>query len=218
MRIGMPTNKRTNNMANASLTAPTLLDRLRPEGARAALLTRIGAVVAGTLILAISAQIKIPFIPVPATLQTLAVAVLAASLGARLGVATVALYIVEGLAGLPVFAGGGGLHYVFSPTFGFIAGWLVMALIIGRAADLGASRKVLPLFGAMALGDVFAFVTGYLWLVAMSGGAAWIDQSNVLGSAFDIAVRPFIVWDVLKMAFAALTITGGWALVASRKS
>ena len=76
----------------------------------------------GTVLLAIAAQIKVPVMPVPVTLQSLLVALFAAAFGWRIGVATVALYIIEGLSGLPVFAGGGGPLYVLSPTFGFILG------------------------------------------------------------------------------------------------
>ena len=94
-----------------------------------------------------------------------------------------------------------------------------MAFVIGRAADLGASRKLLPMFLAAVVGDAVAFVFGFAWLLGVSAlilqqGAAlpsWLDQSNLLASAFNGAVKPFIVWDIVKMAFAALTVTGIWA-------
>jgi biotin transport system substrate-specific component len=177
----------------------------------------LATIVVATLLLAAAAHVRIPFIPVPATLQSLAVALIAAALGARLGVATIVLYTIEGLSGLPVFTNGGGAAYVFSPTFGFILGWVPMALIIGMAADRGLSKRIVPLALVMIAADAVSFVFGYAWLVAMSGGASWIDQANVLGSAFDIAVKPFLVWDGLKMALAAVTIAGGWQLLRSRK-
>lgn len=204
-------------MATLLATPNTLFGAVQPQSSTARTLTSLAVIVAGTVLLALAARVQIPFIPVPATLQSMTVALLAAAFGWRIGVATVALYIVEGLAGLPVFAGGGGAHYVFSPTFGFIVGWLAMAAIIGKAADTGWSKSVLPLFGAMVIGDAVSFVFGFVWLVAMAGGATWIDQSNVLGSAYAAAVEPFVIWDVLKMAFAALTIAGGWQLLKSRK-
>jgi len=205
-------------MATQIATPQTLLGTLQPQSRTAQALFAVAVTVLGTVLLTVSAKIAIPFIPVPATFQSMTVAVLAAAFGWRIGVATVALYIAQGLAGLPVFAGGGGVAYVFSPTFGFIVGWLVMAFAIGWAADRGLSQKILPLFAVMIAGDALSFVFGYSWLVAMSGGAAWIDQANVLGSAFAAAVEPFIVWDILKMAFAALTVAGGWALLSGRKS
>ncbi len=205
-------------MGTLFATPNTLLGSLLPAGRSAQTLTNIAVVVLGTIALTISAKIAIPFIPVPATFQSMVVAILAAAFGWRIAVATVALYIVEGLSGLPVFASGGGAAYVFSPTFGFIVGWLLMALVIGWGADRGLSKSILPLFALMVAGDAISFVLGYGWLVAMSGGAAWIDQANVLGSAFDIAVKPFLIWDGLKMALAALTVAGGWALLKSRQT
>jgi biotin transport system substrate-specific component len=203
-----------------TLTTPnTILGTLQPKGDAAKLVTNLVTVVMGSLLLAISARISVPVMPVPVTLQTLAVAVIAAGFGWRIGVATVALYIAEGLSGLPVFATGGGLDYITRPSFGFIVGYLPMAFIIGRAADLGASRKLLPMFLAAVVGDAVAFVFGFAWLLGISAlilqqGAAlpgWLDQSNLLASAFNGAVKPFIVWDIVKMAFAALTVTGIWA-------
>jgi biotin transport system substrate-specific component len=204
-------------MATTYATPNTLLGSLGTPSRPLRLAGAFGVIVLGTILLALSAHVRIPFIPVPATLQSLTVALIAAAFGARLGVATIALYIVEGLSGLPVFTNGGGLAYVFSPTFGFIVGWLAMALIIGAAADRGLSRHILPLAAIMVLGNAVSFVFGYAWLVAMSGGATWIDQANVLASAFDIAVKPFLVWDGLKMALAAVTIAGGWQFFKSRQ-
>lgn len=204
-------------MATLFATPNTLLGTAEPRTQSAKLLTAFAIAFVGTIVLTISAKVQIPFIPVPATFQTFAVAALAAAFGWRIGLATVALYLVEGLSGLPVFASGGGIGYVLSPTFGFLLSYIPMAFIIGYAADKGVSKKTLALFAVMLAADVVVFVMGYAWLVMLAGGASWIDQSNVLGSAFNIAVKPFIVWDALKMAFAALTVTGGWALVRNLK-
>ena len=201
----------------ATVTTPnTVLGVLLPKEGSARLLANLATVVIGTLLLTLSARISVPVWPVPVTLQTFAVAVLAAAFGWRIGVATVALYILEGLAGLPVFATGGGPAYILGPTGGFIIGWLPMAYVIGLAADRGASGKVLPLFLAMLAGDAIVFILGFVWLLAMGASAAWIDQSNLVVSAFEKAVQPFILWDILKMALAALTVTGLWRLLRRR--
>jgi len=206
-------------MAMTLTTPNTLLGTLQPKGDAARLASNIATVVLGTVLLTIAAKTQVPTWPVPVTLQSMAVAGLAAAFGARIGMATIALYILEGLAGLPVFAGAGaGAAYILGPTGGFIIGWLLMAYVIGRAADTGASRNFPKLFGAMILGNALSFTLGFVWLAAMAGSAGWIDQSNVLGSAFAKAVQPFIIWDVLKMALAALTIVGGWQLIKSRKA
>lgn len=201
-----------------TLTTPnTLLGVFQPKGDTAKLVSSLATVVLGTLLLTICAKINVPVWPVPVTLQSFAVAALAAAFGARIGVATVALYLVEGALGLPVFATGGGLAYLMGPTSGFLFGFLVMAAIIGFAADRGASGKPLTLFAAMLAGGAVMFALGFAWLLAMAGQAGWLDQTNVVGSAFAKAVQPFIIWDVLKMALAALTVTGIWGLFAAKR-
>src|SRR6218665_548069 len=196
-----------------TLTTPnTLLGVFQPKGDAARLASNLATVVLGTLLITLSAKINVPVWPVPVTLQGFAIATLAAAFGLRIGVATVALYLLEGALGLPVFATGGGLSYLVGPTGGFLLGFLMMAAIIGYAADRGASGKPLTLFVAMVAGDAVLFALGFSWLVTLSGNGGWIDQTNVVASAFAGAVQPFIIWDVLKMALAALTVTGAWSI------
>ena len=201
-----------------TLTTPnTLLGVFQPKGDAARLVSNILTVVLGTLLITICAKINVPVWPVPVTLQSFAIAALAAALGLRIGVATVALYLIEGAAGLPVFAGASaGIPYLMGPTGGFLIGFLLLAAIVGYAADRGASGKPLSLFAAMLAGDAVLFVLGFAWLLLMAGQAQWIDQTNVVASAFAKAVQPFIIWDILKMALAALTVTGAWNLFAKR--
>lgn len=201
-------------MAMTFATTNTLLGTLQPKSRAAQAITAIAVAFLGSILLTLSAKVSVPVWPVPVTLQSLAVAAIAAAFGARIGVATVALYIGQGLAGLPVFAGAfAGPAYLLGPTGGFILAWLPMAFIIGYAADKGYSRKFLPLFAAMVAAAALQFVAGFGWLLMLSGQAGWIDQSAPVLSAYKGAVEPFIVWDVLKMAFAALTVVGGWAFL-----
>ncbi len=210
-----------------TLTTPnTLLGTFQPKAGAARVWASIATVILGTVLLTLSAKISVPVQPIPVTLQTLAVAVLAAAFGWRIGVATVALYLVEGLAGLPVFASGGGIDYIFRPSFGFLVGYLPMAAIIGYASDRGASRNVIALFAVLVLGDAVAFLFGFAWLMVVinmlvTSGAAlpsWpaLDPHNLIGSAFDGAVKPFVIWDLVKMAFAAITVAGAWRLFKRR--
>ncbi len=205
-----------------TLTTPnTVLGVLSPKSQSARLAANIATVVVGSLILAVSARISVPVQPVPVTLQTLAVAALAAGFGWRIGVATVALYLLQGLAGLPVFATGGGIDYVLRPSFGFLVGYLPMAYIIGRAADLGASKRIALLFLAMIVGDAVAFAFGFSWLLVVAnimiqagaGLPGWLEAGNLIATGWNGAVAPFVMWDVLKMAFAALSIVGIWKLM-----
>lgn len=201
-----------------TLTTPnTLLGMVQPKGKAAGLAINAAIVVLGTLLITAAAKINVPVWPVPVTLQSFAIAALAAGFGMRIGLATVALYLLEGASGLPVFATGGGAAYLLGPTGGFLVGFLVMAALIGHAADRGASGRPLALFGAMLAANAVMFTFGFAWLVAMAGQAAWVDQADVIGSAFAKAVQPFLVWDILKMAFAALTVTGLWGLFARKR-
>ena len=103
-------------------------------------------VLIGTAVLTLSAKIQVPFWPVPITLQTLAVMLIAATYGSRLAVATMLAYIAEGALGLPVFANTppqiAGPAYLIGPTAGYIWGYVAAAAIIGFAADRGWSRSV----------------------------------------------------------------------------
>jgi biotin transport system substrate-specific component len=201
-----------------TLTTPnTILGVLEPKSQTTRLLSNLVIVVLGTALITLAAKINVPTWPVPVTLQSFAVAALAAAFGARIGLATVALYLLEGAAGLPVFAGAtAGIPYLLGPTGGFLLGFLPMAFIIGYAADRGASGKPVALFIAMLAGEVVLFALGFLWLVTLGAGASWLDATNVIGSGFAKAVQPFLVWDALKMLFAALTVTGVWAIAKRR--
>ena len=201
----------------ASLTTPnTILGVLTPKSQISRLVSNIVVVIAGTLLLAIASAIKVPLYPVPVNLATLAVAILAGAFGWRIGVATVVLYIAEGLSGLPVFSFGGGWTYILAPSFGFILAYVPMAYIIGLAADRGASGRLGLLFVTMLIADAVLFALGFLWLAAVLSISKGVPVTAVLGGAFDGAVKPFIVWDILKMALAAVTVAGGWQLTKKR--
>jgi biotin transport system substrate-specific component len=201
-----------------TLTTPnTLLGVFQPKGAVTKLAINAVTVVLGTLLITAAAKINVPVWPVPVTLQSFAIAALAAGFGMRIGVATVALYLLQGAMGLPVFATGGGLPYLVGPTGGFLLGFLAQAAIVGYAADRGASSRPFTLFGAMLAATAVLYTFGFVWLLTLAGQAAWVDQTNVLASAWAGAVQPFVVWDILKMALAALTVTGLWGVFASKR-
>jgi biotin transport system substrate-specific component len=200
-----------------TLTTPnTILGVLEPKSGATRLVSNVFTVLLGTVLITLAAKINVPTWPVPVTLQSFAVAALAAAFGWRIGVATVVAYLLEGAAGLPVFATGGGMAYLVGPTGGFLLGFIPMAYVIGRAADLGASGRVGMLLLAMLIGDAVLFALGFLWLLTLGSAAAWIDQTNIVGSAFAKAVQPFLIWDGLKMLFAALTVTGIFTLAKRR--
>ena len=199
------------NGAGRAALAETLL----PEGVARA----VGAVllvIAGTAILAISAKIKVPFWPVPMTLQTLAIMALAAAYGSRLAVITVVAYLAEGLIGLPVFTNTppaiAGPAYFLGPTGGFLIGFVALAFIVGMAADRGWSRSFAKLFAAMVVADIVVFVLGFVWLAwfaALSNGASGLG----IATALSAGVAPFLLADLLKIVLAALAVPAVWGLV-----
>ena len=165
----------------------------------------VGLAIAGSLLLAISAQLKVQLGPVPFTFQTLVLLLIAAGYGRNLAVGTVLLYFAEGLAGLPVFANGAGPAVFVGPTAGFLAGFVVCAAVVGEASDRGLDRSPLTLAPAMLIGIGLLFALGWAWLASGFGlGAekAWLG-----------GVQPFIVGDLIKIAIAALAIPAGWSLL-----
>lgn len=198
---------RTESPPAASLAVALWPERVNP------LVRNVLLVVLGTAFLALSAKIQVPFWPVPLTLTTLAVMLLAAAYGSRLAVVTVAAYIAEGLAGLPVFAGAAaGPAYLVGPTAGFIWGYLPAALVIGLAADRGWDRSPLRLGLVMLVGDALIFLLGFLWLAFF---ATFPDGSVGRGAAAAFAggVQPFLLGDAIKIALAACLIPAGWVLL-----
>ncbi len=163
-------------------------------------------VVAGSALLWLSAKVQVPFWPVPMTLQVLAVLGLAAALGARLGVATVALYLAEGAAGLPVFAGtplkGLGISYMMGPTGGYLLGFLLAALFVGALAERGLTKRPVALFFTMLAGLALIYAPGLAWLAQFTG---W-EKSVTLG------FMPFILSDLLKIGIATLAFPAFWGL------
>jgi biotin transport system substrate-specific component len=161
---------------------------------------------AGALVITVAAKIQVPFWPVPMTLQTLAIFAIASAFGMRLAVATMGLYLLQGAAGFPVFAGtpekGIGLAYMAGPTGGYLLGFLVMAAIAGWAADRGWSRNPLKLGAAMLAGEAIMLVLGALWLGHLFG------TEKILA----YGVGPFIVTDLVKLAIAACLVPALWPL------
>ena len=190
-----------------------LAETLLPEGA-ARLISAVLLVVAGTMLLAIAAKIKVPFFPVPMTLQTLAVLAIAATFGSRLAVITVLAYLAQGAMGLPVFTNTppavAGPAYLLGPTGGFLLGFVVMAFVVGKAADRGWGRSFPKMLGVMLATEVAMMALGFAWL-------AWfLATANGTGlgvaGAFSAGVAPFILGDLLKVLLAAAAVPAVWRL------
>ncbi len=164
--------------------------------------------VLGSMALWVSAKIQVPFYPVPITMQTFVVLAIGMGFGARLGAATVGLYLLQGLAGLPVFAGtpekGIGLAYMIGPTGGYLLGFVLAAAVVGYLAERGFDRNVFTTAIAMFVGNVVIYVPGLLWLGALFG---WDKPILAWG------LTPFLAGDLVKLALAAAAMPLAWRAV-----
>ncbi len=145
----------------------------------------------GTVILAISAKIKIPFYPVPMTMQTFVVLFLGIALGWKLGVATISLYLFEGIIGLPVFSGtpekGLGLIYFTGPTMGYLIGFIFAAYFAGIFNyDKNIFKNLVKLLFSVSL----IYILGIIWLGSLIG---W-DKP-----LFQLGVQPFLLAEMFKI-------------------
>ena len=124
----------------------------------------------GSIILAISSKVKIPFYPVPMTMQTLVVLMIGIGFGWKLGVATIALYLFEGIIGLPVFSGtpeqGIGLVYFTGPTMGYLVGFLVATYYSGKFVY---NNNVVMNFLKLFFATSFIYIFGMIWLGVLIG-------------------------------------------------
>lgn len=191
----------------SALTLYSTLTAARPE--KLAISTLVA--IAGSVLLTISAKVAIPFYPVPLTMQTFVVIGLGLALGPRLGVAAVALYLMQGALGLPVFAGtpekGIGLAYMAGPTGGYLLGYLLAAFVAGSLAERGMDRSPVTAFAAALIAGAVIYVPGLLWL----GGVVGWDKPVLAWGLY-----PFILGDVTKAALAALVFPATWAMIAKK--
>ena len=190
----------------AASAAPraVLADLLPGEALRDVLLVLGGAAFVG-----IMAQISVPlpWTPVPLTGQTLAVLCVGAALGPVRGTASLLLYAVAGIAGMPWFADGasgwGG------PSFGYVIGFIVAGGLVGALAARGADRTPVKAVPAMLLGTLVIYAVGVPWL------AHNLDVS--LAKAIDLGARPFVGGDLIKLALAAGLLPAAWRLAGPRR-
>lgn len=192
-------------MATA-LTARPLVSLALPDNRAVRILVQLALAFAGTLLLTLSAKTKVVLGPVDMSLQTLAIFLIAAAFGMRLGVATLLLYMAEGALGWPVFQStpekGIGLAYMMGPTGGYLAGFVVAAAVVGWTADRGWDRSVVKFLAALLVAELAIMGLGYAWLATIIGAEkAWV-----------FGVAPFIVPDLIKVGIAAALMPAVWSL------
>lgn len=158
---------------------------------------RVGAVLAGSWVIAASSWIAAPIYPVPMTLQTFAILLVAGLAGARLGAAIVITWLAQAALGLPFLAeGAGGLSHFEGPTAGYLAGMAIAVIVCGWMAEHPPLRGWLPLLGVFVLGHAIILACGWAWLASLIGPS----------SAFESGVAPFLIGSVIKSVFAVALI------------
>jgi biotin transport system substrate-specific component len=153
----------------------------------------------GTILLAISSKIKIPFYPVPMTMQTLVILILGITLGWKLGVATVALYLLEGIIGLPVFSGspekGAGIVYFTGPTMGYLIGFLFTVYFVGY---FKFNKNLFIKFLQLIFSVSFIYIFGIVWLGVLIG---WEKP------LFQMGVQPFLLAEFFKVLIVLFSLS-----------
>ncbi|MFE7384219.1 biotin transporter BioY [Streptomyces zhihengii] len=169
----------------------------------------IALVAGGAVLTGLAAQISVPVpgSPVPVSGQTFAALLVGTALGARRGFASLALYAVAGMAGMPWFAEGASGWSM--PSFGYILGMLLAATVVGALARRGADRTVLRTAGSMVLGSVIIYAVGVPYLALATGMS--------LPAAVSAGLVPFLIGDALKAALAMGALPAAWKLVGRRR-
>lgn len=159
---------------------------------------KLGAVIAGSLVLGLSSVVEVPMIPVPMTLQTLAVALIGALYGWRLGGVTIVAWLVQGAFGMPVLAGGAaGAHHFIGPTGGYLFAFAIAGMVMGWLAERGWNgHRAWLAFAGMLISHGLCLVLGAAWLAVLIG----IEPAVTAG------IVPFLMGAVVKSALGAVML------------
>ena len=150
----------------------------------------------GTLLLAASSKVQVPFWPVPMTMQTFVIFLIGMTYSVRLSFVTVSLYLYQGAIGLPVFAAGGGIAYLTGPTAGYLYGMLFASVAISYFANLGFSRTYFKAAFSLIVGSIIIFSFGIIYLGSIIG----------YQKAIAAGLLPFIPSELFKIALAVALI------------
>ena len=187
---------------------PTIANLVWPESKSTNALRFVVLAFAGSLLIAVSSKVQIPFYPVPMTMQTFVILGLSMALGWRLAGATLALYLLQGMLGLPVFAGspekGIGLAYMMGGTGGYLLGFLAAAVTCGWLGEKGWDRNVFKTAAAMFIGNALIYIPGIFWLGLLFG---W-DKPII-----EWGLTPFILGDITKIALATAVLPLAWTFL-----
>tara|TARA_B100000475_G_C14836602_1_gene247116 strand:+ start:30 stop:596 length:567 start_codon:yes stop_codon:yes gene_type:complete len=159
-------------------------------------LKNIGLILLGSLLLALSSKVQVPFWPVPMTMQTFIVFIIGMTYGWKLAFSTLLVYLLEGALGLPVFAKGGGLLYLTGPTAGYLYGMTIAAGVIGLFAELGYNNSYFKSLISLSIGTFIIFLCGVGYLGSV------IEYDKALAGG----LYPFIPSEFFKIGLAVVLI------------
>lgn len=212
MTIAIPSLTRV-PVTEKGLTIADFLVPVRVGERVSPLLRNVVLVIAGALLIYLSARVSIPRpdSPVPYTLQNLGILVVGGALGQRRGGLAAILYVALGVIGLPFFAEGrGGLSIITGATGGYLVGFVLAAALVGRLAELGWDRRIGGAIGATLLGTIVIYAVGVPWLAVATGMPA--------GNAIATGLAPFVIVDTVKLLAAAAVFPASWWVVGRRPS
>ena len=176
---------------------------------------------AGALLLTLSSKVSVPLLPVPMTLQPLAVLCIGAAYGTRLSVLTVVAYLLSGICGLPVFANTpplpAGPLYLLGPTGGFLLSYIPAAAFMGLVAEAKLDRSFATMLPCALLANAMILICGFLWL-AFAANVGASGHGIGMAAAWSNGVAPFLLGNVLKAALAAAILPATWALLGARQA
>lgn len=205
--------------ANSATLLTTMVSRSGASSYAPAI--RLASVLFMTVLTAAAAQVSLPlpFTPVPLTFQPTVVLLGGLVLGARLGAVSQVLYLAAGIAGLPVFAGSlvlpPGPLRLLGPTGGYLLAYPLAAFVTGYLAERGFDRRYLTSFLAMLAGLLVIYAGGAFWLAFLGRGALGVTGMG-LQPALAAGVLPFVIPDLVKLAFAAGVVPAVWRLTGRR--
>ena len=165
------------------------------------ILTSTFTIIICSILLIISAKIKVDLYTIPMTMQPLAILIIAMLCGRNLAACSISLYLFQGMIGLPVFANGGGMLYLMGPTGGFLFGFLIAGIIMGELADRGWGQHILKAFLAMLLGLFIIYFFGIIQL------SLFLSFEKAI-----LMMKLYMVGDFYKLLLATLLVTQIWKL------
>lgn len=198
-------------------TYPVLVDALvRPITLPRRIATDAALVASGAAVVASAAQLVIPFWPVPLTMQTFAVLLVGTALGPLRGALSLTLYLMLGIVGLPIFAGGESGSLFAMTSGGYIVGFVLAAAVVGYLARRAWDRKVVGALVSFLVGSAIIYAVALPWLyftLSGLGEAVWsgaMGYDSLLAATIGAGLIPFLAGDVVKGLLAAGLVPAAW--------